>query len=313
MNDSQVEPNQKHSNNISESVTQQDYFLANDNPLEVLWEQFQFNLVHTGDSLRRLGAIRKATIEYLNWFKTFESNHDDTNPVVFDANTRLIIEEWKKILLVLVKSNSKTSNFFLLHTVVSLKKPMPSLARYILDLFPRDILLKNDHGYIPLHLALLSYNYDIVDNYAKGNHAAISTDADERTELFDRHEKKQSDLILMLIEACPSSVTMPIDIIAIDSVSHIHNDDNIGIRKCQQYPLSLAIRKGMRWESDNLILQEIISLCLSLVDPTNNENIILMKDEIFSLYMFMLAAVNGYNSMNTVYMLLRKFPEVISF
>ena len=38
-----------------------------------------------------------------------------------------------------------------------------------------------------------------------------------------------------------------------------------------------------------------------------------MKDEIYSVYMFMIAAMHDYNSLNTVYMLLRMFPEVLAF
>merc|ERR1711862_640033 len=132
----------------------------------------------------------------------------------------------------------------------------------------------------------------------------------------------------MLIQSCPLSVTIPITTTIVD-------DDSKKQQKQKQYPLSIAIMKGIEWipilkeivyasmittteeEGDIIIDNSLVSSNNYYKDDddvnNNNINICTTKDEKYNLYMFMLAAVNDWNNntLDTIYNLLRMFPEVI--
>mmetsp|Transcript_23729 Transcript_23729/g.34594 ORF Transcript_23729/g.34594 Transcript_23729/m.34594 type:complete len:369 (-) Transcript_23729:157-1263(-) len=197
-------------------------------------------------------------------------------------------EDWAKVMLLLraVCRIPKGGTFLVLHAATEVECPR-AVVRAAARFFPSQASLRDENGRSPLAIAALTPIFEEPEMSDEEEFGDENYNLSVETVGNDRGSKDKSDVenkkksvIATVLEACPRSATMP---------------DADG-----RYPLALALENGKGFDQG---LREIIAAAPRLLDT---------RDTKTHMYPFMMAAVGTHGpSFNTVYELLRSFPELV--
>lgn len=240
------------------------------------------------------------------WVRYFVTLGDDVILSVQGSQdlVGLLGEAWEKTILLLkyaqsqmATSRPKKPMFLPLHAVAAIDCPRP-VIKICKTIYPEQINIKDEHGRTPLQIAIAAPIYKNHDLSVDGYNYELLDDLAARDELDLDGGYGESDHQMLSDERIEESYSS-----AEPSVIEILLENNLSIaretNKDGRLPLSEAILRGKSWYEGVKLILRAYPDGLSISDPPTN------------LYPFMLAAVEGNNTLTTVYELLKSNPELV--